>query len=202
MGTGLSTEPGTQFSSVTQSCPTLCNPMNCSTPGLLVDHQLLEFTQTHVLPPSPHSCEAFSVASVCTTNAGTPHPQGLQEEGSDSFTWADSHYAGGLYPQRWQSLRWWAFWTLANISTLLIKTTLSVMILNDSICGIGILSGLKFSLQFLLLNSMCSGLNNGLGGDSVGPALVACIFSFFPKASIWGSWQPMCQRRKSALSHL
>ena len=38
------------------------------------------------LPPSPHSCEAFSVASVCTTNAGTPHPQGLQEEGSDSFT--------------------------------------------------------------------------------------------------------------------
>ena len=37
-----------QFSSVTQSCPTLCNPMNCSTPGLPVHHQLPEFTQTHV----------------------------------------------------------------------------------------------------------------------------------------------------------
>ena len=37
-----------QFSSVTQSCPTLCNPMNCSTPGLHVHHQLQEFTQTHV----------------------------------------------------------------------------------------------------------------------------------------------------------
>ena len=37
-----------QFSSVTQSCPTLCNFMHCSTPGLPVQHQLPEFTQTHV----------------------------------------------------------------------------------------------------------------------------------------------------------
>ena len=37
-----------QFRSVTQSCLTLCNPMDCSTPGLPVYHQLLEFTQTHV----------------------------------------------------------------------------------------------------------------------------------------------------------
>ena len=37
-----------QFSLVAQSCPTLCNPMNQSTPGLPVHHQLLEFTQTHV----------------------------------------------------------------------------------------------------------------------------------------------------------
>ena len=37
-----------QFSSVAQSCPTLCDPMNRSMPGLPVHHQLLEFTQTHV----------------------------------------------------------------------------------------------------------------------------------------------------------
>ena len=37
-----------QFSSVAQSCPTLCNPMDCSMPGLPVHYQLLEFTQTHV----------------------------------------------------------------------------------------------------------------------------------------------------------
>ena len=37
-----------QFSSVTQSCPTLCDPMNRSTPGLPVHHQLPEFTQLHV----------------------------------------------------------------------------------------------------------------------------------------------------------
>ena len=41
--------PVSQFSrSVTQSCPTLCDPMNRSTPGLPVHHQLPEFTQTHV----------------------------------------------------------------------------------------------------------------------------------------------------------
>ena len=37
-----------QFSSFAQSCPTLCDPMNCSTPGLRVHHQLPESTQTHV----------------------------------------------------------------------------------------------------------------------------------------------------------
>ena len=37
-----------KFSSVTQSCPTLCDPVDCSTPGLPVHHQLPEFTQTHV----------------------------------------------------------------------------------------------------------------------------------------------------------
>ena len=36
-----------QLSSVTQSCPTLCNPMDCSMPGLPIHHQLPEFTQTH-----------------------------------------------------------------------------------------------------------------------------------------------------------
>ena len=52
-----------QFSSVTQSCPTLYNPMNCSMPGLPVHHQLLEFTQTHahrvsdaIQPPHPFCC--------------------------------------------------------------------------------------------------------------------------------------------------
>ena len=47
-----------QFSSVAQSCPTLCNPMNRSTPGLPVPHQLPEFTQTHMpielVMPSSH----------------------------------------------------------------------------------------------------------------------------------------------------
>ena len=37
-----------QFSSIAQSCLTLCNPVNCSTPGLSVHHQLPEFPQTHV----------------------------------------------------------------------------------------------------------------------------------------------------------
>ena len=41
------TSVSVQFSSVARLCPTLCDPMNHSTPGLPVHHQLLEFTQTH-----------------------------------------------------------------------------------------------------------------------------------------------------------
>ena len=40
--------PSVQFSSVAQSCPTRCDPIDCSTPGLPVHRQLPEFTQTHV----------------------------------------------------------------------------------------------------------------------------------------------------------
>ena len=37
-----------KLNSVTQACPTLCDPMDCSIPGFPVHHQLMEFTQTHV----------------------------------------------------------------------------------------------------------------------------------------------------------
>ena len=42
-----------QFSSVPQLCPTIWDPMDCSTPSLPVHHQLLEFTQTHITFGSP-----------------------------------------------------------------------------------------------------------------------------------------------------
>ena len=50
VGRGLNREfeINIQFSSVAQSCPTLCNPMDCSMLDFSVHHQLLEFTQTHV----------------------------------------------------------------------------------------------------------------------------------------------------------
>ena len=44
----LDMEQSDQIRSVAQSCPTLCDPMNCSMPGLPVHHQLPEFTETHV----------------------------------------------------------------------------------------------------------------------------------------------------------
>ena len=75
-------EASVQFSSVAQLCPTLCDPMNHSTPGLPVHHQLTEFTQIHVhrvrdaiqpshplsspspLPPIPPSIRVFSNEST------------------------------------------------------------------------------------------------------------------------------------------
>ena len=42
-------DPSVHFSSVVQSCLTLCDPTDCSTPGFLVHHQLAELAQTHVI---------------------------------------------------------------------------------------------------------------------------------------------------------
>jgi len=75
--------PSVQFSSVTQSCLTLWDPMNCSTPGLPVHHQLLEFTQTHVhrvgdatqpshplsspSPPAPNPSQSVRWVQFCSS---------------------------------------------------------------------------------------------------------------------------------------
>ena len=59
-----------QFSSVAQSCPTLCNPIDCSEPGLPVHHQLPEFTQTHI-----HW--GFPGGSDCKASARNVGDQGL-----------------------------------------------------------------------------------------------------------------------------
>ena len=65
-----------QFSSVTQSCPTLCNPMDCSTPGFPVHHPLPELAQTHVLrvsdaiQPSPSQSSPSSPAFNLSQHRG------------------------------------------------------------------------------------------------------------------------------------
>ena len=63
---------GVQFSSVTHSCPTLCGPMDCSTPGLAAHHQLPEFPKTHVhkvgdaiLPTYPLSSPSPPAFNLC-----------------------------------------------------------------------------------------------------------------------------------------
>ena len=58
-----------QFSSVAQSCPTLCDPMNRSTPGLPVHHQLTEFTQTHVHQVSDAIQPSHPLSSPSPLNA-------------------------------------------------------------------------------------------------------------------------------------
>ena len=60
-----------QFSSVAQSCSTLCDPMNRSTPGLPVHHQLPEFTQTHIHRVS----DAIQLShSLSSPSPPTPNP--------------------------------------------------------------------------------------------------------------------------------
>ena len=64
-----------QFSSVAQSCPTLCDPMNCSIPGLPVHHQLPELTQTHV-----HQV-GDSIQPSHPPSSASPAPNSSQHQG-------------------------------------------------------------------------------------------------------------------------
>ena len=66
-----------QFSSVAQLCPTLCNPMNRSTPGLPVHHQLPEFTQTHIHRVSDAIQTSHPLSSPCPPAPSPSQHQGL-----------------------------------------------------------------------------------------------------------------------------
>ena len=74
-----------QFSSVAQSCPTLCDPMNRSTPGLPVHHQLPEFTPTHV-----HQVGDPIQPSHPLSSPSPPAPNPSQHQGL--FQWVNSSH--------------------------------------------------------------------------------------------------------------
>ena len=72
----IPTDASVQFSTVAQSCPTLCDPMNHSTPGLPVHHKPPEFTQTHVHQVSEAIQPSYPLSSP------SPAPQSLPASGS------------------------------------------------------------------------------------------------------------------------
>ena len=74
-----------QFSSVAQSCPILCNPMNCSSLGLPVHHQLPEFTQTHV-----HRVRDAIQPSHPLSSPSPPAPNPSQHQ--SLFQWVNSSH--------------------------------------------------------------------------------------------------------------
>ena len=120
-----------QFSSVTQSCPTLCNPMNCSTPGLPIHHQLPEFTQTHVhwvgdaiQPSHPLSSPFSSCPQSLPASESFPMSQ--------FFTWGgQSTGVSALAPflpkntQGWSPLEWtgWISLQSKGLSRVFSNTT-------------------------------------------------------------------------------
>ena len=80
-----STISSVQLSSVAQLCPTLCNPMNRSTPGLPVHHQLLEFTQTYIHRVSDAIQPSHPLSSPSPLAPNPSQHQSL-------FQWVNSSY--------------------------------------------------------------------------------------------------------------
>ena len=91
-----------QFSSVTQSCPTLCDPLDCSTSGLPVHHQLPEFTQTHVHWVRDAIQPSHPLSSLSPPSFSLSHRQGL-------FKWVSfSHQVAKVleFQLQHQSFQW------------------------------------------------------------------------------------------------
>ena len=84
---GLSTTLRVQFSSVAQSCPILCDPMNCSTPGIPVHHQLPEFTQTHVHRVGNAIQPSHPLSSLSPPAPNTSQHQSLSSESTLRMRW-------------------------------------------------------------------------------------------------------------------
>ena len=99
-----------QFSSVTQSCPTLCNPMDCSTPGFPVLHYFPEFAQTHVHwvndaiqpshPLSPPSPPALNLPSIRVFSSESSLHMRCPRYWSFSFSISPSSEYSGLISLR------------------------------------------------------------------------------------------------------
>ena len=119
-----------QFSSVARSCLTLCDPMNHSTPGLPVHHQLLEFTQTHV-----HQVGDAIQSSHPLSSPSPPAPNPFQHQGL--FQWVNSATGGQsigvsasasvlpMNTQDWYPLRWtgWISLQSKGLSRVFSNTT-------------------------------------------------------------------------------
>ena len=82
---------GVQFSSVAQSCPTVCDPMNHTTPGLPVHHHLPEFTQTHL----HRVCDAIQ-PSHPLSSPSPPAPNPSQHQ--SLFQWVSSSHEVAKVP--------------------------------------------------------------------------------------------------------
>ena len=104
-----------QFSSVTQSCLTLCNPMDCSTPGFSVHHQLPELNQTHIhrisdaiQPFHPLSFPFFSCLQSFPASGSFPMSQ-IFASGGQSIGASASASILPLNIQDWFPLEW-TYW--------------------------------------------------------------------------------------------
>ena len=100
-----------QFSSVAQSCPTICDPMDCSTPGSSVHHQLAELAQTHVHQIS----DAISFSVIPFSSHLQTFPASGTFQMSQFFAWggqsigASASASSSVFPmniQDWFPLGW------------------------------------------------------------------------------------------------
>ena len=123
-----------QFSSVVQSCPTLCDPMDCSTPGLPVHHQLLVMGGWVITCPLSQRCHPTISSSVVPFSS---HLQSFPESGS--FQMSQNFTSGGqsigvsasasllsMNIQDWFPFRWTGWFSLQSKGLLRVFSNTTV----------------------------------------------------------------------------
>jgi len=118
------------FSSVAQSCPTLCDHMDCSKPGLPVHHQLLEFIQTHVhwvgdAIQSPHALLSPSLPAFNLSQHQGLFKRHLFASGRQSIGVSASTSVLPMNTQGWSPLGWtgWISLQSKGLSRVFSNTT-------------------------------------------------------------------------------
>jgi len=119
-----------QFRLVTQSCPTLCKPMNCSTPGLPVHHKLPESTQTHVHQVSDAIQPSHPLLSLSPPPSIFPSIRVFSNESALHIRWPKYwSFSFNISPsnehQDWSPLGWtgWIFLQSKGLSRVFSNTT-------------------------------------------------------------------------------
>ena len=120
-----------QFSSVAQSCPTLCDPMNCSMPGLPVHHQLTELTQTYVhrvgdaIQPSHPLSSPSPLALKSLPESGSFPMSQIFTSGGQTFGVSALASVLPMNTQDWSPLGWtgWISLQSKGLSSVFSNTT-------------------------------------------------------------------------------
>ena len=118
-----------QFSSVAQSYLTLCDPMNCSTPGLPVHHKLLEFTQTQAHWVGDAIQPFHSLSSPSPPAPNPSQHQGLFQRVNSSHEVAKWSFSFGVSPsnaQDWSLLGWTGWISLQSKGLLRVFSNITV----------------------------------------------------------------------------
>ena len=119
-----------KFRSVTQSCLTLCNPMNCSAPSFPVHHQYLEFTQTHLHRQWCHQAISSSIIPFSSCPQSLPASQSFPM--SQLFAWSGQSIGASALAsflpkntQDWSPLEWtgWISLQFKGLSRVSSNTT-------------------------------------------------------------------------------
>ena len=167
-----------QFSSVAHSCPTLWDPMDCSTPGFPVHHQILELAKTHVhrvgdATQPYHPVIPFSSCLQSFTASGSFQMSQFFQSGGQSIGVSASTSVLPMNIQDWSPL-WWTGWIFLQ-SKALSRVFSNTMVQKHQFFGAQLSLRSNSHIRTWLLEKPYLGLNGPLSAEWCLCFLICCL---------------------------